>query len=119
MDRETPLVIGNIKDNPDLKQLLGDNKQILPILTSAVQNTFMLTRMGLHNKATMESASALQKAGFVTKMGEGMGLDNPSTVHYKYKGKPYFATIDADQFGIPADLIVKGMEGIKTTIPDS
>ena len=118
VDRETPLVIGNIKDNPDLKQLLGDNKQILPILTSAVQNTFMLTRMGLHNKATMESASALQKAGFVTKMGEGMGLDNPSTIHYKYKGKPYFATIDADQFGIPADLIVKGMEGIKTTIPD-
>ena len=118
VDRETPLVIGNIKDNPDLQQLLGDNKQIMPILTSAVQNTFMLTRMGLRNKATQETASALQKAGFVTKMGEGMGLANVNTVHYKYKGKPYFATIDADQFGIPADLIIKGMEGIKTTIPD-
>lgn len=118
VDRETPMVIGNIKDNPDLQQLLGDNKQIMPILTSAVQNTFMLTRMGLRNKATQETASALKKAGFVTKMGEGMGLANVNTVHYKYKGKPYFATIDADQFGIPADLIVKGMEGIKTTIPD-
>jgi hypothetical protein len=118
VDRETPLVIGNIKDNPDLQQLLGDNKQIMPILTSAVQNTFMLTRMGLRNKATQETASALEKAGFVTKMGEGVGLANVNTVHYKYKGKPYFATIDADQFGIPADLIVKGMEGIKTTIPD-
>jgi hypothetical protein len=118
VDRETPLVIGNIKDNPDLQQLLGDNKQIMPILTSAVQNTFMLTRMGLRNKATQETASALQKAGFVTKMGAGMGLANVNTVHYKYKGQPYFATIDADQFGIPADLIVKGMEGIKTTIPD-
>ena len=118
VDRETPLVIGNIKDNPDLQQLLGDNKQIMPLLTSAVQNTFMLTRMGLRNKATQETASALEKAGFVSKMGEGMGLANVDTVHYKYKGKPYFATIDADQFGIPADLIVKGMEGIKTTIPD-
>lgn len=118
VDRETPMVIGNIKDNPDLQQLLGDNKQIMPILTSAVQNTFMLTRMGLRNKATQETAAALEKAGFVTKMGEGMGLANVNTVHYKYKGKPYFATIDADQFGIPADLIVKGMEGIKTTIPD-
>ena len=118
VDRETPLVIGNIKDNPDLQQLLGDNKQIMPLLTSAVQNTFMLTRMGLRNKSTQETASALEKAGFVSKMGEGMGLANVNTVHYKYKGKPYFATIDADQFGIPADLIVKGMEGIKTTIPD-
>jgi hypothetical protein len=118
VDRETPLVIGNIKDNPDLQQLLGDNKQIMPLLTSAVQNTFMLTRMGLRNKSTQETASALEKAGFVSKMGEGMGLANINTVHYKYKGKPYFATIDADQFGIPADLIVKGMEGIKTTIPD-
>ena len=118
VDRETPLVIGNIKDNPDLQQLLGDNKQIMPLLTSAVQNTFMLTRMGLRNKATQETASALQKAGFVSRMGEGVGLANVNTVHYKYKGKPYFATIDADQFGIPADLIVKGMEGIKTTLPD-
>ena len=118
VDRETAMVIGNIKDNPDLQQLLGDNKQILPILTSAVQNTFMLTRMGLRNKATQETAKALEKAGFVTKMGKGPGLANVNTVHYKYRGEPYFATIDADQFGIPAELIVKGMEGIKTTIPD-
>jgi hypothetical protein len=118
VDRETPMTIGNIKDNPDLQQLLGDNKQILPILTSAVQNTFMLTRMSLHNKATQETTKALEKAGFVSKMGKGAGPGNVSTVHYKYKGEPYFATIDADQFGIPAELIVKGMEGIKTTIPD-
>ena len=54
----------------------------------------------------------------MSKMGKGPGLSNVNTVHYKYKGEPYFATIDADQFGIPAELIVKGMEGIKTTIPD-
>jgi DNA repair exonuclease SbcCD ATPase subunit len=118
VDRETPLVIGNIKNNPDLQQLLGDNTQILPLLTSAVQNTFMLTRMGLRNKATQETASALEKSGFVTKMGKGYGPEGVNTVRYKYKGEPYFATVDSDQFGIPAELIVKGMEGIKTTIPD-
>jgi len=114
---ERPITIGNIKDNPDLQQMVGDNKHILPLLTSAVQNTFMLTRMSLHNKATLETANGLFKAGFVSKMGAGVGLANVNTVHYKIKGKDAFATIDADTFGIPAHLIVKGMEGIKTTIP--
>ena len=115
---ERPITIGNIKDNPDLQQFLGDEKKIQPILTSAVQNTFMLTRMAMHNKATMETSSALYKAGFVSKMGKGAGLANTNTVHYKVDGEDRFAVIDADTFGIPAELIVRGMEGIKTTIPD-
>jgi len=114
---ERPITIGNIKDSPDLQQMVGDSKHILPLLTSAVQNTFMLTRMSLHNKATLETANGLFKAGFVSKMGAGAGLANVNTVHYKIKGKDAFATIDADTFGIPAHLIVAGMEGIKTTIP--
>jgi hypothetical protein len=114
---ERPITIGNIKDNPDLQQFLGDEKKIQPILTSAVQNTFMLTRMAMHNKATMETSNALYKAGFVSKMGKGAGLANPSTTHYKIDGEDHFAVIDADTFGIPAELIVRGMEGIKTTIP--
>jgi len=116
-EREHAIVIGNIKDNPDLQRMVGDNKHILPILTSAVQNTFMLTRMSLSNKATLETANALQKAGFVSKMGTGMGPAYKDAVHYKLKGKNAFAVIDTDTFGIPAHLIVKGMEGIKTTIP--
>jgi hypothetical protein len=115
---ERPITIGNIKDNPDLKQFLGDEKKIQPILTSAVQNTFMLTRMAMHNKATMETSNALYKAGFVSKMGKGTGPANPDTVHYKENGVDHFAVIDSDTFGIPAELIVRGMEGIKTTIPD-
>ena len=115
---ERPITIGNLKDSPDLKQFLGDEKKIQPILTSAVQNTFMLTRMALHNKATMETTNALYKSGFVSKMGKGMGLANTNTVHYKVDGEDHFAVIDAETFGIPAELIVRGMEGIKTTIPD-
>ena len=115
---ERPITIGNIKNNPDLKQFLGDEKKIQPILTSAVQNTFMLTRMAMHNKATMETTNALYKAGFVSKMGKGEGLANPSTVHYKIDGDDRFAVIDADTFGIPAELIVRGMEGITATTHD-
>jgi len=115
---ERPITIGNLKDSPDLKQFLGDEKKIQPILTSAVQNTFMLTRMAMHNKATMETTNALYKSGFVSKMGKGAGLANTNTVHYKIDGEDHFAVIDSDTFGIPAELIVRGMEGIKTTIPD-
>lgn len=115
---ERPITIGNIKDSPDLQQFLGDNKKIMPILTSAVQNTFMLTRASMRNKSAMETSNALFKAGFVSKMGKGPGLANASTVHYKIDGADHFATIDADTFGIPAELIVRGMEGIKTLVPD-
>lgn len=114
---EHPIRIGNIKDSPDLQRMVGSSEHILPIFTSAVQNTFMLTRMAMRNKQQIETSDALYKSGFVTKMGKGPGPDNVNTVHYKIDGKPAFATIDADTFGIPADLIVKGMEGIKTTIP--
>jgi hypothetical protein len=119
---ERPITIGNLKDSPDLKQFLGDDQKIQPILTSAVQNTFMLTRMAMHNKATMETTNAMYKAGFVSKMGKGVGPANTGsrndTVRYKLDGEDHFAVIDADTFGIPAELIVRGMEGIKTTIPD-
>lgn len=116
-DSEHGITIGNIKDNPDLQRMMGDNKHILPVLTSAAQNAFMLTRMGLQNQATKTTADAMHKAGFATKIGKGSGPANVNTVHYKIDGKPAFAVIDADTFGIPAHLIVKGMEGIKTTIP--
>jgi hypothetical protein len=116
-DSEHAITIGNIKDSPDLQRMLGDNKHILPVLTSAAQNAFMLTRMGLQNQATKTTADAMFKAGFATKIGKGSGPASVNTVHYKIDGKPAFAVIDADTFGIPAHLIVKGMEGIKTTIP--
>lgn len=114
---EHPIRIGNIKENPDLARFLGDTQTILPLLTSAVQNTFMLTRSAMNNKSTLETTNALYKAGFVSKSGKGPGLANADTVHYKIDGVDHFATIDSDTFGIPAHLIVKGMEGIKTTIP--
>ena len=114
---EKPIRIGNLADNPDLKQLLGDSRSIMPLMTSAVQNTFMLTRAGLRNKATHTTADALFKAGFASKFGKGPGPVGTSTVRFKVDGVDYFATIDTDTFGIPANLIVQGMEGIKTTIP--
>ena len=117
VEKERPIRIGNVKDQPELKALVGGNTQIMPIFTSAVQNAFILTRMGLRNQMMKESAFTLQKLGIVSKMGPGKGPDSSNTVRFKVKGEPHFAVIDQDQFGIPAELIVKGMEGIKTATP--
>lgn len=117
VDKETPVRISNIKDEPQLKELVGGNTQILPLFTSSVQNTFMLTRMGLRNQAIKESAFALRKIGIASRVAPGKGPVGRDVVRFKKNGEDHYAVIDTDLYGIPADLIVKGMEGIKTTIP--
>jgi hypothetical protein len=117
VDKETPVRIGNVKTEPQLKELVGGNKNILPIFTSSVQNTFMLTDLALRNQMVKESADLLYKMGMASAIGEGSGPASDSTVRYKVNGKDYFVFIDKDMYGIPADLIIKGMEGIKTTMP--
>ena len=114
---EKPVRIGNLRDEPELKQLVGDSTHIMPIFTSSVQNTFMLTNMALRNQTVKDSAFMLHKIGIASTLGEGAGPTGPDTVRFKVKGKDMFVVIDTDLYGIPADLIVKGMEGIKTTIP--
>ena len=117
VDKETPVRIGNVKTEPQLKELVGGNKNILPIFTSSVQNTFMLTDLALRNQMIKESAFLLKKMGMATALGEGSGPASDSTVRFKVNGKDHFVFIDKDMYGIPADLIIKGMEGIKTTMP--
>lgn len=117
IDKEHAIRIGNIKDEPQLHALVGDNKQIMPIFTSAVQNTFMLTDMALRNKSVQESAFLLHKMGVASVVSRGVGPTSADTVRFHVKGVPHFALINKDVYGIPADLIVKGMEGIKTSMP--
>jgi len=117
IDKERAVRLSNIKDEPILQQLIGDNKSILPIFTSAAQNTFLLTRMGLRNQAVKETSFMLQKLGVATRLTKGKGPASADVVRFKRKGEDYYALIDADAYGVPAELIVRGMEGIKTTIP--
>ncbi len=117
VDKETPVRIGNVKTEPQLKELVGGNKNILPIFTSSVQNTFMLTDLALRNQMVKESAFLLKKMGMASALGEGSGPASDSTVRFKVDGKDHFVFIDKEVYGIPAELVIKGMEGIKTTMP--
>ena len=117
IDKEHPVRISSIKEQPQLKELIGGNTAILPVFTSAAQNTFMLTDMGLRNQAVKETAFVLKKLGIASAVRPGKGPASPDVVRFYRNGEPYYALIDTDAFGVPAELIVRGMEGIKTTLP--
>ena len=96
IDKEHPVRISNIKDEPQLKALVGGNTAILPVFTSAAQNTFMITGMGLRNQAVKETAFTLKKLGIASILKEGKGPANANTVRFKKNGKDYYAVIDTD-----------------------
>lgn len=117
VDKERPVRIANIKDQPQLKELVGGNDAIMPIFTSSAQNTFMITGMGLRNQAVKETSFMLQKLGIASRVGSGNGPTGDNVVRFFKNGEPYHAVVDTDAYGIPAELVIRGMEGIKTTLP--
>lgn len=117
IDKEHPVRIANIKDQPQLKELVGGNTAILPVFTSAAQNTFMLTGMGLRNQAVKETSFMLHKLGVASVIRPGSGPQGTNVIRFQKNGENHFAIIDTDMYGVPAELIVRGMEGIKTSIP--
>ncbi len=117
VDKERPVRIANIKDQPQLKELVGGNEAIMPIFTSSAQNTFMIAGMGLRNQAVKETSFMLQKLGIASRVSSGNGPTGDNVVRFFKNGEPYYAVIDTDAYGIPAELVIRGMEGIKTTLP--
>jgi hypothetical protein len=119
--------IGNLKDQPYLHELVGGDKPIFDVFTSALQNTSMLTDMALRNLATRNVAYALGDMGLL-KVGEkekgsgirkGDGPKGPTIVRFKMDGENYYADVDTDAAGIPAELLVKGLEGVNTSLPNA
>lgn len=115
IDREKTVQIGNIKNQPYLKELVGGEDTVMPFFSSALQNTRMILDMGMRNIQTKDVAYVLQKMGGA-EIRKGSGPAGTNIVRFREGGEMKHAVI-ADTYGVPADLLVKGMEGIKTTIP--
>jgi hypothetical protein len=112
---ENPVRIGNIKEQPYLKDLVGGDAPIMDFMVSSVQNTNMLVDMGLRNLATKNAVFELKNmdmARITDKMTSGNDV-----VKFKVDGEDRYAMIDTDAAGVPADILVKGMEGIPTQMP--
>lgn len=118
VDGERPIRIGNIKDQPYLQELVGGNDKILPFFAGALQNTSMLIDMALRNKQIKEVALTLQQLG-ASDIRQGAGPTNRNTIRFMINGEPVHVVVNdaVEAFGVSADLLVKGLEGIKTTLP--
>ena len=120
------ITIGNIQNQPYLKELVGGDQKIQDFFTSSLQNTSMLVDMGLRNLATKEAAFSLQEAGLLqqsgtykgkpTYMANGHGPTQPNVLRFKRDGKDAYVTVNSEAIGIPSELLVKGMHGVTTTI---
>ena len=121
-----PFTIGNLQQQPYLKELVGGDEKIQDFFTSSLQNTSMLVDMGLRNLATKEIAFSLQSAGLLqgkeNKQGEmrymfkGTGPAQPNVIRFKRDGKDYYAVVESESLGIPSELLVKGLHGTPTVL---
>ena len=115
---EKPVRIGNIRDQPHLAELVGGNEKILPFFTGAYQNTSLLLSAALRNKQIMEMSNMISTLG-IGKIRSGIAPDSGNTVNFMIDGEQVHLFIDdaVANWGVSADLLIKGLEGIKTTLP--
>lgn len=117
---ENPVRIGDIRSQPYLQELMGDDEKILPVFTGAMQNTSMLLDMAMRNQSVKSLAYSMRDMG-AGIVGKGQGPQGArakrDTIVFKDKGKEFFLKLDSDAYGVPSELLIKGLEGIKTTLP--
>ena len=102
--------IGNLREQPYLRELIGGEDKVLDFMTSSVQNTSMLIDMSLRNlaaKNAMYELVGLKLANFL-----GAPIAGKDIVTFKDKGVEKYVQVATNEIGIPSDLLVKGMEGI-------
>jgi hypothetical protein len=138
---EVTINIGDIRHQPYLAELKGGESKILPLTESLPRNTLLITDKALTNMATKNVAYAFQSIG----AGKGpVGKDgkpsNAMPIHkgsapagsdiIKFNQEPdandpkddgqrwvQVRTDDTIMGGIPAELIVKSLEGAYLTLP--
>jgi hypothetical protein len=115
-----PIAIGNIQQQPYLRELVGGDTKIQDFFNSALQNTSLLVDMGLRNLATKEASFGLANAGLLGKgrIKIGTGPDQPNVLRFNKDGVEYHAIVDrasSEAIGIPAELLVRGMHGVVVT----
>jgi hypothetical protein len=112
---ENPIRIGNIKEQPYLQELVGGDAPIMDFMVSSVQNTNMMVDMALRNLATKNAVFELKNMDMAKITDKA--ISGPDVIKFKVDGEDRFAMVDTDAAGVPADILVKGMEGIPTQMP--
>jgi len=139
---EKTLTVGDIRTQPYLAELKGGDTKILPLNESIIRNTMLITKAGLYNNATKEIAYAMQEFGkgkgeIDPKTGKakdsmpihkGHGPDGKDIIRFKQEPDPKDPKDDGQRWqrivtkgtameGIPAELVVRSLEGAHLTLP--
>lgn len=124
IDNEKIMKIGSTVEQPHLKELIGDNKPILDFFISSLQNTNMIMDMALRNLSTRNVAFTLEHLGIAKRVSKKVAGSTKNIIRAKIDGEEVAWSIDTSREGvdpifgdIPADIVVKGLDGIKTALP--
>ena len=136
IDSEHVFEIGNLKDVPELARLVGSERSFVDPMEAIAINTRTLLRMSLNNVAAKNAAHTLNelKLGNFVKhrpkedsRGALIPEDKASQqgrniLHFREHGQARHFIVDTstnpNYADIPAEMLVKGMEGIATTMPN-
>ena len=126
---EVTINIGDIRHQPYLAELKGGEAKILPLNESLPRNTLLLTDKMLTNLATKNVAYAFQAMGDGTMpIHKGRAPSGPDVIKFnqepdvndpKDNGQRWLQvkTAGTAMEGIPAELVVKSLEGAHLTLP--
>ena len=123
ISKEHTINVGRLSDQPYLHELVGGKEMLMNFEESAFQNTSILVDMGLRNLATSKLVQQLEKIGTAqTKIATRVSPKRTGTdiVRAKINGMDAawrLNTKDTPFEDIPADLLIKGLDGIKLQIP--
>lgn len=121
---EHAFIVGRMKEDPYLHELVGGKEMLVDFEESAFQNTAMLIDMALRNLATTTLATSMEQIGVDPKhriaKRVSPRLAGEDIIRSKVNGVEAAWRIDTKDTGfdeIPPELLIKGLEGIKVTIP--
>jgi len=138
---EVTVTIGDVRRQPYLQELKGGETRILPITETIQRNTLLITDKALTNLATKNIAYAFQAIGEgkgpegkdgkptnAMPIHVGTGPASPDVIRFNQEPDPNkpndtgerwqrVKTDDTLMGGIPAQLIVKSLEGAHLTLP--
>ena len=134
--------VGNIKNQPYLKELKGGEDKIMPLNESLYRNTLLLTDKALTNMAQKEVAYGLQALGKgkgeidpltgkrkdLMAIHKGDGPDSARVFRFNSEPDPKDTNDSGKRWieidttgtlaeGVPAELVVKSMEGAHLPLP--
>ena len=136
------ITLGDVRYQPHLQQLKGGETKIIPLNESLPRNTMLLVNKAMTNMAARNVGYALQslgkgkgsvsettgKATDLMSIHKGKGPDGPDIVRFNQEPDPNDPKDDGSRWlrvetkgtvaeGIPAELLVKSLEGAHLTLP--